>query len=443
MSIFYPPGRFEYRTEPRFCGLGKQKKGYFCPYGLPDEYATKARLPEEHLRKHHTGFLGNYWKFNVDVNKYKGYILLHDGDFYNRWRRTFIQLRKNPSSKFVEYAKQERFIQALERGENEDPDLSYYPPAKERTYEHFTVRNIPRSIVSFWQPTESAPVTTKLSLASDGTSLLRCTKKASPRTVEEIDILDRLRRASSILPTLYVGLYKNKKEEEKLVSFHSRYACTLNDALNYQERKFTREETLSLIRHLLEAGLQIAKHGVHGNIHFETIFLNTDLRSLSISRFGTFRSFDNPHRIDILSSPDIILPPERQRKALTQQVLEETHTEKIDVWSVGIVALSLIFRLKERTISDFLQELVANRYPEGWTEKLFEQIPDLEDAPFVQPLLKGLLDLDPDQRWSFREALDYLDAQRNPEPVLPLEVESPSVENRMKAYRRRLPQLKI
>jgi serine/threonine protein kinase len=214
----------------------------------------------------------------------------------------------------------------------------------------------------------------------------------------EWGILSRLRDKQGVI-YLIAGISHGAG---KLISLFPRYSYTLHDYFNAKSilsiSPMTPAEKLCAIKQWLEGLVEIAKHGIHGDLHNANLLIKKEASGTIkavISNFGNFRFYGRKEYG--LTTMHIASP---------EYLVNKTVTAKLDVWSLGLAMYGLFAKKELPHWHDSLQQLQkrAASLDSEWlsTYPLREETP-----PFLKELIKAMLCPNPQLRPSARQAFEY------------------------------------
>ncbi len=240
---------------------------------------------------------------------------------------------------------------------------------------------------------------------ADGTPIVlrvaTITKENEEKIKRTTDCFERFKDNPYVVKCLGYIVCKSSRGVRKLVSLHPPMR-DLN-LVNNSEFPKTEEERVRFARRLLE-GLHSLK-GEHGDLRLENILIRDD-GQLFLHDFEYFIAEEEEIKGRAIFPYNWWCSPE--------MLLQNRWVKmKGDPWALGYI-LYYIFR----NISDIFP-CHARYYPKITTKQIIQQV--LDAARFQGPkrtLIEGLLEMDPQKRWTVEAALRYFNEHIDP-PKLP------------------------
>ena len=216
-----------------------------------------------------------------------------------------------------------------------------------------------------------------------------------------IKILNEFKGKTGILDTLAMGVYENKKGRCKFVSFHPLYDQNLNKVWKNNPSE---KDRLKMAHELLQGLNTIAEKGMHRDLSYQNIFLRTTKGFEAV--IGDLELFQyHEDGIDRIANSRV--GPEKkgiQREVwdlgtALYYVLQSNFTylpwndpKRILIMDSG----DMIFSLSKA------QALINQ-------ENLDKSMASCNFPPELESLLRGMLALDPNARWTARQSLEHFE----------------------------------
>jgi serine/threonine protein kinase len=160
-------------------------------------------------------------------------------------------------------------------------------------------------------------------------------------------------------------------------------SCNLNGWLRKQ-KKISFEKITDIAAQILQGLYSLHEHNVmHRDLKPDNVLMKGDV--IWLCDFGLSRQFANDYGVATgYMVTRWYRAPEIWRK--------EKYTTKVDIWSLGCI----------------LHKLVYGKVPGKTLKDLEKRIPTLKNETDIDILIKGLLTMDPDERWDAKRALAFL-----------------------------------
>lgn len=209
--------------------------------------------------------------------------------------------------------------------------------------------------------------------------------KSQAEILRQIKILNEFRGKIGILDTLAMGVYENKRGMCVFISIHPRYDQDFNASW---KKKPSEKDRLKMTHELLQGFRTIAEKGVHRDISYSNIFLlTTQPFKAVIGDLEFFRYHD-----------------EEEDGVWNHDIGPERYGIKREVWDVG---KALYYMLQSH---DVLKPLLwGSRKSKINQENLDKSIQSCDFPPEIESLLRGMLALDPNARWTAEQSLEYFE----------------------------------
>lgn len=217
--------------------------------------------------------------------------------------------------------------------------------------------------------------------------MIRCSlTKAEKHLLRAAKIMNKLREKTGVLHTLSIGIYQNKRGVLKFVSFHPLYDQTLDKPIQNEP---TKQDRMRMAHELLKGLALIAEKGVHRDLHYKNILLKTTQPfSAVISDFEFFRY--HKEKVDV---------------CVSLKLAPDEHGTKRDVWDIGCA----LYRIFQRKFRPFPWERRFSTKDDINQKNLDESIKACEFSPEQEELLRGMLALNSEERWTPQHCLEYFE----------------------------------
>ncbi len=196
-------------------------------------------------------------------------------------------------------------------------------------------------------------------------------------------IFTEFRSKTGILDTLAMGVYENKKEQCKFVSFHPLYDQSLSKAY----KKPPEKDRLKMAHQLLKGFNIIAEKGLHNDLAHRNIFVRATQGFEAV--IGDLEFFQY-HEEGMGRIVNPILGSQRMKQ---------------EVWSLGC----MLYYVLQASFQRLPWE--SSRHKKKITqERLDKALSSCHFSLKVEALLRGMLALDPNARWTAKQSLEYFEA---------------------------------
>jgi hypothetical protein len=245
----------------------------------------------------------------------------------------------------------------------------------------------------------------KRSATHTGVPIVRRICKDPEKWERRFQNLKLFKGKRGVIDTLATAVYENKMGKIKAVSYHPAYEKDLFELLNNDELSET--DSFDLAHDLLFGLVEIAKKGMHGDLTAENVLTRRVKGRMEavIADLDTFTAKEEA-KGEVLSN--IWAAPETIKVGWTAP------NEKRDVWPAGVMLFLIFQKLvnKRRRIFPWMGglkrwELNSKALPFLTQAKMDAYIEVLRFSPAIATLLKGMLRVDPVQRWTAQKALDH------------------------------------
>lgn len=283
------------------------------------------------------------------------------------------------------------------------------------------VYNIPRSVlitqggfVAFNEPKfigKGGYSVIKKSATRTGLAIVRRTCKNPGNRERIFQNLELFRGKKGVIDTLATSVYVNKMGKTKAVSYHPAYQKDMyylirdNDPLSEQD-------TFDITHHLLLGLVEVAKRGMHGDLTADNVLTRRENSRMEavISDLDTFSGKGEAKGMIISST--WAAPETIQGRKIKDKIPPD---ERRDVWPVGV----MLYHIFQQPANKRIEALPWLRF-DKWSlkrnaasyqtqEKIDGYVTARHFSPRVEQLLKGILRVDPKERWTAKQALEFFE----------------------------------
>ncbi len=251
----------------------------------------------------------------------------------------------------------------------------------------------------------------KKSATRNGMAIVRRTCKDPENRERIFQNLELFREKKGVINTLATSVYVNKMGKTKAVSYHPAYQKDIyylirdNDALSEQD-------TFDITHHLLLGLVEIAKRGMHGDLTADNVLTRRENNRMEavISDLDTFTGKGDAKGTIISST--WAAPETIQGRRIIDEIPPD---ERRDVWPVGV----MLYHILQQPANKRITTLPWLRYGKGslkrntpfyqTQEKIDGYIAARQFSPAVEQLLKGMLRVNPEERWTAQQALGFFE----------------------------------
>jgi len=259
---------------------------------------------------------------------------------------------------------------------------------------------------------KGAHAVVKKAKGSDQTPLARRVCKEGELYERLFQNMQRFKRKKGLLDTYSTEVFINKMGKSKAVSYHPAYEKELFDLIHDREN-YSERDVLDIAHHLLTGLAEIAKVGMHGDMTLENALARRVAGRMEavISDFESFSLLTEAQGeifLNIWSAPETIRGARKTSFSISPE-------QKRDVWPLGAMLYCIFQKQIKKNITLFpwlvlsKRELAFKAPLLQTKENIDRYINRLEFHPAIATLLKGMLQVEPAQRWTAQQALDYFE----------------------------------